>query len=128
MNQKRLVYKLLALVACMMSAIGASAAEAYACYTSSDKTLTFYYDNNRSSRPGTTYDMNTGYSTPGWFVDTHETLVEVTFDATFKNARPTSTYSWFYTMPNLRSINGISNLNTSSVTVMQNMFNGCSSL
>ena len=128
MNQKRLVYKLLALVACLMCALGASAAEAYACYTSSDKTLTFYYDNNRSSRPGTTYDMNTGYSTPAWFLDTHETLVAVTFDATFKNARPTSTYSWFYTMPNLRRINNIGNLNTSSVTVMQNMFNGCSSL
>ena len=128
MNQKRLFCKLLALVACLMSALGASAAEAYACYTSSDKTLTFYYDNYRSSRPGTTYDMNTGYSTPAWFLDTHETLVAVTFDATFKNARPTSTYSWFYTMPNLRRINNIGNLNTSSVTVMQNMFNGCSSL
>ena len=128
MNQKRLFCKLLALVACLMSALGASAVEAYACYTSSDKTLTFYYDNYRSSRPGTTYDMNTGYSTPAWFLDTHETLVAVTFDATFKNARPTSTYSWFYTMPNLRRINNIGNLNTSSVTVMQNMFNGCSSL
>ena len=125
---KKLLFRLFALVAAMMCALGASAAEAYACYTSSDKTLTFYYDNYRSSRPGTTYDMNTGYSTPAWFLDTHETLVAVTFDATFKNARPTSTYSWFYTMPNLRRINNIGNLNTSSVTVMQNMFNGCSSL
>ena len=112
----------------MLTSLAASAAEAYACYTSSDQTLTFYYDNNRSSRTGTTYDMNTGYSTPAWFLDTHETLQAVTFDATFKNARPTSTYSWFYIMPNLRRINNIGNLNTSSVTVMQNMFNGCSAL
>ena len=34
------------------------AAEAYACHTSSNTTLTFYYDNLRSSRTGTTYDEN----------------------------------------------------------------------
>ena len=35
------------------------APEAYACYTPSNTTLTFYYDNQRSSRAGTTYDLNT---------------------------------------------------------------------
>ena len=48
----------------MMCALGASAAEAYACYTSSNTTLTFYYDNQRSSRTGTTYDLNTGTTVP----------------------------------------------------------------
>ena len=64
----------------MMCALGAAAAEAYACYTESNKsntTLTFYYDNQRSSREGTTYDashvdkayahIDGGPSNPGYF-------------------------------------------------------------
>ena len=43
--------------------------EAYACYTSSNTTLTFYYDNQRASRTGTTYDLNTGENYPGWYTD-----------------------------------------------------------
>ena len=40
--------------------------EAYACYTSSNTTLTFYYDTKRASRSGTTFDLNTGNGVPGW--------------------------------------------------------------
>ena len=57
--------RLVVLVAAMMCALGASAAEAYACYTSSNTTLTFYYDNLRSTRPGATFDLNTGADVPG---------------------------------------------------------------
>ena len=64
--KKLLLLKLFALVAAMMCALGASAVEAYACYTSSNTTLTFYYDNYRSSRTGTTYDLNTGDNDTGW--------------------------------------------------------------
>ena len=45
MKQKNLLLRLVVLVAAMMCALGAAAAEAYACYTSSHTTLTFYYDN-----------------------------------------------------------------------------------
>lgn len=41
-------------------AVTASAQEAYAVYTEDNTTLTFYYDTQRSSRTGTTYDLNTG--------------------------------------------------------------------
>jgi len=51
----------------MMCALGAAAAEAYANYTSSNRTLTFYYDTYRSS--GTTYDLNTGSNAPDWYTD-----------------------------------------------------------
>lgn len=61
----------------MMCALGAAAAEAYACYTESNTTLTFYYDNQRSSREGTTYDashvdkayahIDGGPGNPGYF-------------------------------------------------------------
>ena len=63
MKQSNL-FRLLALVAAMICAIGASAAEAYANYTPSNTTLTFYYDNLRSTRIGTTYDLNTGSNNP----------------------------------------------------------------
>ena len=103
--------------------------EAYACYSPMSTTLTFYYDNQRSSRPGTTYDLNTGTSNPGWYSDnTYRNVTLVKFDASFANARPTSTYSWFKGMENLQTILGISNLNTSEVTDMGNMFRDCTGL
>ncbi|MBR6947938.1 MAG: BspA family leucine-rich repeat surface protein, partial [Muribaculaceae bacterium] len=103
--------------------------EAYACYSPISTTLTFYYDNQRSSRPGTTYDLNTGISNPGWYSDnTYRNVTLVKFDASFANARPTSTHEWFYGMNYLLSIWGINNLNTSKVTNMSYMFFGCSLL
>ncbi len=93
--------------------------EAYACYTSSNTTLTFYYDNQRSSRTGTTYDLNEEYAHPGWESDgTNASVTKAVFDPSFAGARPTTTYDWFYGMQNLESITGMSYLNTSEVTNM----------
>ena len=95
----KLLFRLAVLVAAIMSALGAAAAEAYACYTSSNTTLTFYYDNLRSTRTGSTHDLNTGEITPIWFRDGTNTFVtKVIFDSSFANFRPTTTYSWFYDM------------------------------
>ena len=58
MKHSNLLLRMVVLVAAVICAIGADAAEAYACYTPSNTTLTFYYDNQRSSRPGTTYNAN----------------------------------------------------------------------
>ncbi|MBQ1585556.1 MAG: BspA family leucine-rich repeat surface protein, partial [Muribaculaceae bacterium] len=103
--------------------------EAYACYTSSNTTLTFYYDNQRSSRTGTTYDLNTGSNDPGWRTGgINANVTKVVFDPSFADARPTTTYNWFYYMANLQSITGMSNLNTSEVTNMAFMFYGCNQL
>ena len=116
-------------MAAMMSALGAAAAEAYACYTSSNTTLTFYYDDLRSSRPGATYSMNTGSDYPGWHNDgTYANVTKVVFNSSFANARPTSTYFWFYEMERLTSITGINYLNTSEVTTMRGMFTYCKEL
>jgi surface protein len=131
MKNKSLLIRLFAVVTAMMCALGASAAEAYACYTPSNTTLTFYYDNYRSSRPGTTYDLNTGDNDPGWLVDPEEgtsPVTNVVFDTSFAGARPTTTYSWFYGMENLQSILGMSYLNTSEVTNMGWMFGNCTEL
>ena len=129
MKNQSFLFRLVVLVAAMMCALGAVAAEAYACYTSSNTTLTFYYDNYRSSRTGTTYDLNTGSNDAGWDTDGTKTdVTNVVFDPSFAGFFPTSTFDWFYLMGNLLSIKGIEYLNTSEVTNMGHMFNGCSKL
>ncbi len=127
--KKALLFRLAVLVAAMMCALGAAAAEAYACYTPSNTTLTFYYDSQRSSRTGTTYDLNTLNNSPGWYTDgTNANVTKVVFNSSFADARPTTTYFWFYRMENLQSITGLSYLNTSEVTNMSYMFASCTNL
>ena len=126
MKHDHLLLRLAVLVAAMMCALGAAAAEAYANYTTSNATLTFYYDDLRSSRTGTTYDLNTGSLYTDWDEDgTKDYVTKVVFHSSFANYRPTTTYDWFFGMHNLRSITGISNLNTSEVTNMAFMFQSC---
>jgi surface protein len=127
--KNRLLLHLFAVVAAMMCAFGADAAEAYACYTSSNTTLTFYYDDQRSSRPGSTYDLNTGSNNPDWSNEAVLTYTtRVIFDPSFADARPTTTYRWFFGMMKLQSFTGLNNLNTSEVTNMGYMFAHCSKL
>ena len=92
MKKKSILLKMVVLVAAMMCALGASAQEAYVCYTSSNSTLTFCYDIYRSSRPGTTYDLNTGEHDAPWRV--HISVTDVVFEPSFAAARPTTTYNW----------------------------------
>ncbi len=120
---------LMMLLLLMLTSVAARAAEAYACYTPSNTTLTFYYDNYRSSRTGTTYDLNTGSNDTGWDNDgTKSHVTRVVFDPSFANARPTTTHDWFYDMINLQSITGMNYLNTSEVTNMAWMFTNCKAL
>ena len=109
-----LFLRMVVLVVTVMCARGVSSAqEAYACHTSEDSTLTFYYDSQRSTRTGITYDLNTGDNTPGWSVGFKGYAIsQVVFDPSFAAASPTSTYKWFYCMANLQSIMGLNYLNT----------------
>ena len=130
---KKLLFRLAVLMAAMMCAQGASAQEAYACadynYTSNYATLTFYYDNDRSSRLGATFELPAGEYFPGWVTSGFYNDVKyVVFDPSFAAVRPSSTYGWFLGMRNLVSITGLSYLNTSEVTDMEWMFSGCYSL
>ena len=126
MKKKNLLLRFAVLLAAMMCALGAAAAEAYACYTPSNTTLTFYYDNYRSSRTGTTYDLNTGTNNPGWRADgSYYNVTKVVFATSFAGARPTTTHKWFFNMQNLQSITGMEYLNTSEVTNMVFMFDAC---
>ena len=93
-----------------------------------DGTLTFYYDNLRSSRQGTTYDLTPGeWGWSKWF-DINGSVTKVVFDPLFANARPNTTKGWFDGCENLTEIEGISYLNTSEVVNMYCMFVNCSSL
>ena len=101
--------------------------EAYAVLSTDKKTLTFYCDNSRSNKTGTTFDLNTGSNLPGWY-SSRSSVEKVVFDSSFENARPTNCFDWFYQMSALKSIDGIKYLRTDQVTNMSFMFSGCSGL
>ena len=120
---------LMALLLVMLTSLATRAAEAYACYTPLNATLTFYYDGQRASRPGTTYDLNTGSNYPAWYnAGIYSSVLQVVFDASFADARPTSAFYWFSEMNKLQTIEGLANLNTSEVTNMASMFSNCRKL
>jgi surface protein len=101
--------------------------EAYAELTS-DSTLWFHYDNQRKSREGIIYELKPAVSPyPNWKGDASK-VSRVEFDQSFAEVRPTNTYQWFGQMENLKAIIGLSNLNTSEVTNMGEMFGGCKKL
>ena len=129
MRYKTLLFRLVVMMAAVMCTLGASAQEAYACYTSSNRTLTFYYDTQRSSRTGTKYNLNTGDDNPDWSGSpTTGSILDVThvvFDPSFASVRPTSTHAWFYYMVYVETITGLNYLNTSEVTDMAYMFANC---
>ena len=88
--------------------------------------LTFYFDDKKSSRQGTVYDIKQSGS-PGWN-DVSGSIQKVVFDKSFADNTPNKTYSWFSGCKGLTEIVGIEYLNTSNVINMEDMFRNCSSL
>ena len=126
---KKHLFSLLVALVATAGSLPMAAQEAYAVLTKADFTLTFYYDNLRSTRPGTKYDMPTTGATPGWTkYDTAEKIKHAVFDASFADYRPTSTSLWFQQCVKLQDIKDIRNLNTENVIDMSLMFQYCSSL
>ena len=95
MMKKTLLLSILCLsCVAMMCAQSASAQEAYACadynYTSNYATLTFYYDNDRSSRLGATFELNAGEYFPGWVTSGFSSYVKyVVFDPSLRGLQET---------------------------------------
>ena len=107
--------------------------EAYVLQSEDQHTLTFYYDNNRKLRGGTTWDINEKSISlnPVWagtYYTPNNAVTKVVFDASFKDFLSLTTNSWFSDLKALTTIEGLQNLNTSAVTDMRNMFSGCSGL
>ena len=128
---------LLLVLLCALFSLPLSAQKAYVEKSKDETTLTFYYDNNRSSRNGKTWGIDEniynffGSRVSAWagtYYSPNEVVTKVVFDASFQNFHPTTTNSWFYNLKALTTIEGLKNLNTSAVTNMGSMFYGCSGL
>ena len=97
-------------------------------------TLTFRYVDSATSVTAdavyTGYDTakyDTGHEAP--WNSKSSTVIRAVFDASTKGKlRPASTARWFDGMWKLESIDGLGNLDTSKVTDMRRMFDGCSLL
>ena len=96
-------------------------------YTEYDNgVLTFYFDDKKSSRQGTIYEIKQSGS-PGWN-EICGSIQKVVFDKSFADHTPNKTYSWFSGCKGLTEIVGIENIKTGDVTNMKEMFQNCSSL
>ncbi len=110
--------------------------EAYVAQSADKTTLTFYYDDQRATRTGTTWGIeekkekgNVTY--PAWagtYRVAESTTTRVVFDVSFRDFRPTTTARWFYNYDELKQIEGLEFLNTSEVKDMSWMFSDCSGL
>lgn len=117
----------LLLVMLMFTSLASYGQTAYAVVSTDRTTLTFYYDDLMSTRPGTAYRLKFSFEEPGWYVS-RSGITTVVFDSSFADVRPSGTYYWFDGMKNLTSITGIEYLNTSMTKNFNHMFYGCSSL
>lgn len=92
-----------------------------------DGTITFYFDNQKESRDGIVYSVTEEleYGLPTWADNNIKTAV---FDESFSDFKINSTYGMFGNCSSLSEIVGIENLNTSEVTIMNQMFARCKSL
>lgn len=97
----------------------------YASLSEDGTTQTLYFDNKKSERPEIVI-LDDGYE--GLKAEKAKGVAKVVVDPSFANARPNSTYNWFKGMSNLTAIEGLENINTSTVNSMRMMFNGCNRL
>ncbi|MGM9841946.1 MAG: BspA family leucine-rich repeat surface protein [Candidatus Limisoma sp.] len=96
-----------------------------------DGVLTFYWDSDRDSRTGKTYnipDPNIGPAWRGTDTAPNESITKVVFDPSFINCEIQGCYNWFCLCTKLTTIEGIEYLNTSKAWTMAFMFADCSSL
>ena len=110
--------------------------EAYVAQSADKTTLTFYYDDQRATRTGTTWGIEEtkeeeDATFPAWagtWNVADRVTARVVFDASFRDFRPTTTARWFCNYDALKQIEGLEYLNTSEVKDMSGMFEYCSGL
>ena len=106
-----------------------TAREPYAALSNGQKTLTFYYDNQRESREGFYFTALYGEALEREWDIQSPYITTVVFDESFADYKGlTSTALWFNGFHALTTITGLEFLNTQNVTDMKNMFDGCYSL
>ena len=113
--------------------------EAFAIWCADNKTL--YFDYGVAPALDSKYQeqkvtgvwkgqevTNTGWNTPGWYVEQNKSVNKVVFTERFANVRPKSLFKWFASMTSLETIEGIEYLNTSEVTNMSYTFSECEAM
>ncbi len=91
-------------------------------------TLTFYCDDQREARTNP-MELNFTSANNSPIYPHKDEITSVVFDDSFADfTELTSTANWFYDCGNLTSITGLEKVNTSKVTTMEYMFDGCRSL
>ena len=90
-------------------------------------TLTYYYDLQMASRPGTKFYFGS-VGSEGWTSDVRDRVTTVDFDPSFADYKPTDLSYMFKGLSNLTAINNIDRLNTEKVKYMTDMFMYCSKL
>ena len=117
-----------------------------AVYTAADKTLTFFYSDDKYTEGSKLNDKTVSYvvsgddfAQVGWQNSSSRANYDtdayapyrvetVTFDKSFADADIRSTAGWFADFTSLKTVNGLKNLNTSQVTSMHGMFGRCQQL
>ena len=96
----------------------------------SGQTLTYYYDDKSSTRTGDVYVIWKGeFVMASGANGKFKNVTNAVFDPSFADARLTETSGLFGWLESLKSITGMKEyLNTSKVTHMYSMFNGCKNL
>ena len=102
------------------------AMQPYVALSEDNQTLTFYKDGQITTHIEPTFLLNEPEQTPGWNI--YRNVTTVVLDLSFAPVRLTHMGDWFNDMRYLTSIQGLENLNTSEVTSMKSLFNGCTSL
>ncbi len=99
----------------------------YALYDDATSIMTFYDDEDMTSRLSTTttlFGMNSGNQIPGWNTGVYnDSIRKIVFDPSMASASVTSMAEWF-ALDSLESIEGLEYLNTSEVTTMSGLFYG----
>ena len=88
--------------------------------------LTFYYDENKSSRTGSKFNLPWS-GEPEWWNYYRNSITTVTFDESFSSYRLESAANMFNLCSNLTSID-FTNFNTENVSNMSGMFYNCTNL
>ena len=118
--------KLFTLICMLVLTAGTAIAQhLYTEFVVATGTLTYYYDDQMSSRSGVkeVYDQSKGLS-----ISYESDVLKAVIDPSMKDAPLTSTYKMFCYLENMVRIEGLANLNTANVKNMEDMFYRCSSL
>ena len=88
-------------------------------------TMTYYYGEKPESEFA--YDLTNSEEFSN-YLKVGQSIYKAIFDESFRNARVTTTYQWFYGFDSMKDIVNLEYLNTSNVEDMAMMFQGCASL